>query len=120
MSRAGWTGRAVFFLVLALVGLVATWTFNIAAIVGQRNVVGDWVQSGPAVLSLTVDVLIAATAAIAFMLVESRRLGMRGVWVYIALIPLVALAFSLPLFLAMRERTLTARRKAEGGATAGA
>ena len=120
-TRSGWSGRAVFFLVVAIVGLVGTWTFNIAAIVGQRDFVGDWLHSGPAVLSLTVDVLVAAVAAVAFMLFESRRLGMRRVWVYVALIPLVALAFALPLFLAMRERALVARRgSGDAGGTGGA
>lgn len=111
-SRAPWTGKAVFFLALAAVGLVGTWTYNIVAIVQQRNFVGDWLQSGPAVLSLTVDVLVAAIAAVAFMVFEGRRLGMRAVWLYIVLIPVVALAFALPLFLAMRERTLAAGRAA--------
>lgn len=111
-----WNGRAIFFLVLALLGLVGTWAFNIAAIVQHRDYVGDWLQSGPAVSSLTVDVLIAAVAAIAFMVFESRRLGMRQVWVYIVLIPLVALAFALPLFLAMRERTLAGRAAADTAA----
>lgn len=109
---SGWNGKSILFLVLALVGLVGTWSFNLAAIAQRRDYVGDWLQSGPAVLSLTVDVLIAAVAVVAFMVIESRRLGMRRVWVYVVLIPLVALASALPLFLAMRERTLAGRRDA--------
>ncbi|MGJ4845188.1 DUF2834 domain-containing protein [Leifsonia sp. Le1] len=116
MTGPRWNGRAVFFLVVAVLGLAGTWAFNIAAIVQHRDYVGDWLQSGPAVSSLTVDVLIAAVAAIAFMVFESRRLGMRRVWVYVVLIPLVALAFALPLFLAMRERALAGRAAADAAA----
>lgn len=105
-----WNGRAIAYLVLALVGLVGTWSFNVLAVLAHRDYVGDWVGSGPAVTSLTIDVLVAAVAAIVFMVVESRRIGMRRVWVYIVLIPVIALAFALPLFLAMRERHLAAVR----------
>ncbi|WP_158866717.1 DUF2834 domain-containing protein [Leifsonia sp. AG29] len=101
-----WNGRAVLYLVLSLAGLIGTWTFNIVAVLQHRDYLGDWTGSGPAVTSLTIDVLVAATAAIVFMIVEARRIGMRRVWVYIVLIPLVAFAFAFPLFLAMRERHL--------------
>ena len=112
---ARWNGRAIAYLVLALAGLVGTWTFNVLAVVGHRDFVGDWAGSGPAVTSLTIDILIAAVAAVVFMVVESRRIGMRRVWVYILLVPLVAFAFAFPLFLAMRERHLAQRGSAEGG-----
>ncbi|WP_307794849.1 DUF2834 domain-containing protein [Leifsonia sp. TF02-11] len=104
-----WNGRAIAYLALAVIGLVGTWTFNIAAILERRDYIGDWTGSGPAVTSLTIDVLVAAVAAIVFMVVESRRIGMRRVWVYIVLIPLLALAFAFPLYLAMRERHLSRR-----------
>ena len=113
---ARWTGRSAAYLVLALVGLIGTWTFNVLAIAAHRDYLGDWIGSGPAVLSLTIDILVAATASAVFMVIESRRIVMRGVWVYIVLIPLVALAFALPLFLAMRERHLVTRG-IEGGAS---
>ena len=106
---ARWNGRATAYLVLAILGVIGTWTFNVIAIATHRDFVGDWVGSGPAVLSLTIDVLVAAIASAVFMVIEARRIGMRFVWVYIVLIPLVALAFALPLFLAMRERCLTMR-----------
>jgi hypothetical protein len=104
----GWSIRAVLYLVLAIVGLVGTWTFNILAIAGRHDFFGDWFGSGPAVASLAVDLLVAAVAAIVFMVAESRRLGIRGLWLYLVLIPVVALAFAFPLFLCARERRLSA------------
>ena len=43
-----WTPLAVTYLVLALLGLIGTWTYNALAIVRLRNFAGDWVNSGPA------------------------------------------------------------------------
>lgn len=104
-----WNKKAVAYLACACVGLVGTWTANVMAIVQQRNFVGDWITSGPAVASLTLDILIVAIVAAVFIVIEGRRLGMRWLVVYLLLIPFVALAFALPLFLAMRERALLAR-----------
>lgn len=104
-----WNRRSLIYLALAIVGLIGTWTYNIMAVLQGRNYLGDWFDSGAAVSSLTVDVLLSAIAVIVFMVAESRRIGMRRVWVFIVLIPLVALAFSLPLFLAVRERHLAAQ-----------
>lgn len=98
---------AAFYFALSAAGLVGTWTWNLISIAENRNFVGDWVSSGPAVASLSLDILIAAIAASIFMIVEGRRLRMRFLWAYVALIPIAAFAFSFPLFLAMRERTLS-------------
>ncbi|QNE46773.1 DUF2834 domain-containing protein [Glaciihabitans sp. INWT7] len=104
-----WTPLAVIYLVLAVIGLIGTWSFNISAIVQLRDFAGDWVNSGPAVSSLTVDLLIAAVAGSILIIVESRRLGLRGGWIYVVLAGITAFAFVFPLFLAMRERTITRR-----------
>lgn len=103
-----WTPLAITWFVLAIAGLVGTWTFNLLAIAQLRDFVGDWVNSGPAVSSLTVDLLVVAVAGCILIVVESRRLGMRGAWLYIVLSGLTAFAFTFPLFLAMRQRRLTA------------
>lgn len=55
--------------------------------------------------SITTDLLVVAIAAVAFMVVEGRRVGMRRVWILVLLAPLVALAFAFPLFLALRGGT---------------
>ncbi|QWT24139.1 DUF2834 domain-containing protein [Subtercola sp. PAMC28395] len=101
-----WTPLALAYLVLAVVGLVGTWSFNVLSIIQLRDFVGDWVNSGPAVSSLTVDLLVAAVAGSILIIVESRRLGMKRGWLYVVLAGVTAFAFVFPLFLAMRERRL--------------
>ena len=108
-----WTPLALVYLGLSLAGLAGTWTYNVVAIVQMRDFIVDWVDSGPAVSSLTVDLLIAAVAGSILIIVEARRLGMKRGWLYVALSGVTAFAFTFPLFLAMRERALeTARAKA--------
>lgn len=103
-----WTPLAFIYLALSVVGLLGTWFFNALAIVQMRDFVGDWVKSGPAVSSLTVDLLVAAVAGSVLIIVEARRVGMKRGWLYVVLSGLTAFAFTFPLFLAMRQRTLTA------------
>lgn len=112
MTR-NWTPLAVVYLALSVAGLVGTWLFNVLAIVQLRDFIGDWVGSGPAVSSLTVDLLIAAVAGSVLILVEARRLGMRFGWLYVLLSGVTAFAFTFPLFLAMRERALRRRATQE-------
>jgi len=106
MTR-NWTPLAFAYLGLAIAGLIGTWTFNALAIVQMRDFIGDWVGSGPAVSSLTVDLLVVAVAGCMLIIVEARRLGIKRAWLYVALSGLTAFAFTFPLFLAMRQRRLT-------------
>ncbi|MBN9210847.1 MAG: hypothetical protein BGO45_03940 [Microbacterium sp. 71-36] len=108
-----WTPLGLVFLALSIVGLVGTWTFNVFAVVQMVDFVGDLVSSGPAVSSITVDLLVVAVAGSIFILVEGRRQGMRHAWLYVVLSGLTAFAFTFPLFLAMRERKRTARVRAD-------
>ena len=102
-----WTPLALVYACLAVVGLLGTWFFNVLAIVQLRDFIGDLVTSGPAVSSISVDLLVVAVAGSIFVIVEARRLGMRFGWLYVAGAALTAFAFTLPLFLAMRERRRT-------------
>jgi len=114
-ATKNWTPLAIGYLALSLIGLIGTWTFNVLAVQQARDFVGDWVGSGPAVSSLTVDLLVAAVAGSVFILVEARRLGMRWGWLYVLASGLTAFAFTFPLFLAMRERALAAARVRAAG-----
>ena len=109
--RKNWTPLAFVYLGLSIAGLVGTWWFNALAIVQMSNFIGDWVGSGPAVSSLTVDLLVVAAAGSVLIIVEARRLGMKGGWAYVVFSGLTAFAFTFPLFLAMRERHLRAIRE---------
>lgn len=109
MSRH-WTPLAIAYLALALVGLVGTFVFNAWTVVAGRDYLGDIFGGGPAVSSIGVDLLVVAIAGVVLIVVESRRLGMKRAWLYIALSGVTAFAFTFPLFLAMRERRLQERR----------
>jgi hypothetical protein len=102
-----WTPLAFVYLLLAVAGLIGTWTFNVLAVVQMADFIGDLVSSGPAVSSITVDLLVAAVAGSVFVIVEARRLRMRFGWLYVVGAGLTAFAFTFPLFLAMRQRHLT-------------
>ena len=107
MTPVNHQARFVFFLILSIVGLITAWVFNgIASVTGQ-NYLDAWFGSAVDwVLSL--DILIVAIAGSAFMIYEARKLGMKRVSLYIVLSGVTALAFTFPLFLAMRERKLAA------------
>ena len=109
-----WTPLAVVYLVLAVAGLIVTWTFNAIAIAEGNDFIGDLLSSGPAVSSITNDLLFVAVAGSMLIIVESRRIGMRFALIYIIGSALTAFAFTFPLWLAMRERRLAARRAESG------
>lgn len=100
--------RFVFYLIVSIIGLVTAWVFNgIATVQGQgfADYMAAWFTT-PLDWVLSLDILIVAVAGSAFMIMEARRLGMKRVWLYIALSGITAFAFTFPLFLAMRERKL--------------
>ncbi|ANG84210.1 DUF2834 domain-containing protein [Microbacterium aurantiacum] len=107
------TPLAIAYLVIAVVGLVGTWWFNALAIVQMNDFVTDLVTSGPAVSSITVDLLVVAVAGSVFILMEARRLRMRFGWLYVVGSALTAFAFTFPLFLAMRQRRITELARAQ-------
>jgi hypothetical protein len=92
---------AVFYLILSGLGLITAWYFNTAAIMGQENLLTAWFTTN-ADLVLAFDLFIVAFAVAPFILIEGKRLKMKNRWLYIALSGITAVAFTFPLFLAMR------------------
>lgn len=108
------------YLGLSIAGLVGTWYFNIAYVAeaDDYGYLEGWFAN-PAASSASVDLLVIAVAACIVMLVEGARLGWRRwVWVLAPASFAIAVAFTFPLFLALRERAL-ARRDASAALEAG-
>ncbi len=107
------------FLVLALTGLVLTWSQNLAYFGpgsgpgGMMDFLKDTVVN-PGARSIAFDILIVGWAASIWMVLEGRRRRMRWVWLYPVVGWSVAMAFAFPLFLAMRERSLRTPPEIEG------
>ncbi len=102
------TPAAIVYLSVAAIGLVGTAYFNITGFTsGSGNFFAAWFAN-PAVSSLSVDLLATASAASIFIIIEGRRLGMRWPWLYVLGSFVTAVAFVFPLFLAMRERHMSA------------
>lgn len=90
-------------MVLAGIGLVTAMVFNGIAVMNGENYATAWF--GTAVdWVLSADLTVVAIASVVLMFAEARRVGMKRVWPYILLSGVTAMAFTFPLFLAMRER----------------
>ncbi|MEN9740069.1 MAG: hypothetical protein RLZ72_335 [Actinomycetota bacterium] len=98
------------YLALSAVGLITAWLFNGLAVANGEDYGSAW--TGSAVdWVLTADLSIVAIAAVVFMFAEAHRVGMKRVWIYVLLSGFTAMAFTFPLFLAMRERAIAGRGK---------
>ena len=116
--------RRVLCVVYALIGLVAlagTWGNNIdyldLGIVGAN--IHFWQETlvNPASRSITVDILCLALAAIVWMLLEARRLSMRGAWLWVLCGVFIAMGAAFPWFMVHRELTLAKRESSSDGGT---
>jgi hypothetical protein len=107
------------YAVIAVLALVGTWTQNVSYFHADDGLVAGFALATgrfwaatlttPASISVAVDLALFFVAAAAFMVLEARRLGIRGVWIYVVLGFLVAISVTFPLFLIARERRLATR-----------
>ena len=101
------TLRSVAYAVLAVVGLVGTWYFNLAHGSDLGGYLAGWFANA-ASSSASVDLIVAFVAGSVFMVAEGRRFGMRLAWIFPVVGLVIAFAFAFPLFLFLRERRLAA------------
>ena len=100
------------YIVIGICALMLTWV-HIPTYLGGGIVdanVQFWkdalINANPASTFLAVDILFLVLAVEIWMVVESRRHGIKYVWAYIALATFIGVSFAAPLFLAMREKQL--------------
>lgn len=98
------------YLLLAFVGLTATWYFNIQFyLTAEDTSIGNFIAqtnlSFPA-KSISADISVVVITFFVWMISESRKLKIKHWWIIFPLTFLVAIAFSFPLFLWMRANRL--------------
>lgn len=93
------------YLALAVTGFVTAMIFNGLAFVRGENYGTAWFGSAVDWV-LSADLSVVAVAAVVWMFAEAKRVRMKRVWVYVLLSGVTAMAFTFPLFLAMREKHL--------------
>ena len=104
---------ALVFDAIAVLGLVATWPFNLQYLMQGGSL---WPSAffgtafvNPLTTAFTLDLLIAALAFAVFALPDARRTGVRRPWLYVLLCFSTGLAFAFPLYLARREQALASQ-----------
>ncbi|MFM8926647.1 MAG: DUF2834 domain-containing protein [Rhodoluna sp.] len=102
--------KALFFFTVSAIGLITAWYFNTIAILRGEDFFGSWFGNN-ADWVLALDLLLTAFAAVPFMIFESKRIGMKRVYLYILAGFVSAIAFVFPFFLAMRELHLAKAKK---------
>jgi hypothetical protein len=100
-----------FYAVVALAALWATWGQNLQYVwaTGEPSALNQFLpdlRANPAARSISVDIGLFLLAAVAFMVIEARRLGVRWVWIYVLFSFLVAISVTFPLFMIARELRL--------------
>ncbi|HKS55975.1 MAG TPA: DUF2834 domain-containing protein [Steroidobacteraceae bacterium] len=108
---------------IALLALVGTWGNNAAYLslgfVGATSMFWQETLVNPASRSITVDLFFLGLAMFVWMVLEARRLGMRGAWLYLLFGMLIAISVTVPIFLINRERALAKRESSSAAGTLG-
>ena len=99
--------------VIAVLALIGTWGNNLPYL--QSGFAAFWQDTlaNPASRSITVDIFFLILAVFVLMVLEARRLAMRGVWLYLIFGMLVAISVTVPIFLINRERALAAAKPSD-------
>jgi hypothetical protein len=102
--------RQGVYAILAVAAIFVTWYYNIQfmqqyeGFSGLQFITDNYVN--PASASIANDITIVLLTFLFWSFFEARKLGMRHWWLYAVLSFCIAIAFTLPLFMLMRERRL--------------
>jgi len=102
----------IFYLICALAGVIFTMYFNIQFVIEHGSfslitfVAENYVNNGSA--SIANDFIIVGVVFLVWSFREAKRLKMRKWWLFFLVTFSVALAFTMPLFMLVRERRIAA------------
>lgn len=109
------------YALIALLALVGTWGNNLAYLdvgfVGANRSFWTDTLANPASRSITADLFFLLLAVFVWMVLEARRLRMRGVWLYLLFGTFIAISVTVPIFLINRERALAAAQPGDAAGT---
>ena len=101
----------VFYGLIGLVALIGTWGNNAQYLnlgfLGANVRFWQETLANPASRSITVDIFFLSLVVATWMLLESRRLKMRGAWLYVIFGVLIEISVTVPIFLINRARVLS-------------
>ena len=111
--------RHVFYIVAGIAALLLTWPFAFDWMGGGGNILnpieffGDGIAPGGTAAFLSIDMLIAWTVFIVWVLTDTARIGMGRKWgVVFMLLSYIGVSMAFPFYLVARERFLA--RSADG------
>jgi hypothetical protein len=125
-STRGITGTEWLLIALGCAGLIGTWAQGFGYLahgfVGGNILFWKETVATPASTFLVVDVLVLAASVFVLMFAEGRRLGIGAgwLWAYFLGSLFVAVSFTVPMFLAHRQRRIRMQPRAEVAEPAGA
>jgi Terpene cyclase DEP1 len=110
---AGYSPKHIFYIAIALFGLVTCWMNGLAWMAGGGNILNlpsffiDAYNSGSAAAFLTIDILIAWGVFMIWVVGDATKIGLgaRTGWLFVALSGL-GTCFAFPIYLVLRERHL--------------
>jgi len=104
--------KQIIYAVFALIGVIATWYFNLQLMQAPGGfswaafISDNYVNAASS--SITNDLLVVTAVFLFWSFGEARKLGMKSWWLLVPLTFVVAIAFTYPLFLLLREPKLGA------------
>lgn len=104
------TTRQIIYGLAALIGIIVTWYFNLQIILYEGFTVSKFISDNyvnAASASVSNDLTVVVFVFLFWSFLEARKLKMRHWWLFPVLTFTVAIAFTYPLFLLMRERKLS-------------
>lgn len=99
-----------FYILCSIAGVIFTWYFNIQFVIDHGGfslitfLKETFATNGSS--SIASDFIVVGVVFLAWSFKEAKRLNMRGWWLFFLVTFGVALAFTMPLFMLIRERRI--------------